>query len=195
MADQLYVSYWIRGFNQSNMARHFEKLLQLFPFSVQPQGRSVLQIQAVDLTEPPVAELAFEPPVPLQEVMGTAKEFESADSSYGLETWWDLWQYDTSWKLAPARVTLRCFGPAFEDGFGDKAFSEDLRIEFGIDAHFLPQPHLENHLAKTQSNIKGLLRLVHALDDGLPVEKRQLWSESGENFAERLQEALAGAAY
>jgi hypothetical protein len=43
----------------------------------------------------------------------------------------------------------------------------------------------------TQSNIKSLLKLVHDLDDVLSVSKRRLWTESGENFAEKLQEALS----
>ena len=44
-----------------------------------------------------------------------------------------------------------------------------------------------------QSNIKSLLKLVHDLDDALPVETRRLWSESGENFSEKLQQALQAA--
>jgi hypothetical protein len=42
-----------------------------------------------------------------------------------------------------------------------------------------------------QSNIKSLLRLVHELDDILPVEKRLLSTESAVNFAERLQQVLS----
>jgi hypothetical protein len=42
-----------------------------------------------------------------------------------------------------------------------------------------------------QSNIKSLLKLVHDLDDALPVETRRLWSESGENFSDKLHQALA----
>jgi hypothetical protein len=45
-----------------------------------------------------------------------------------------------------------------------------------------------------QSNIKSLLKLVHDLDDALPVETRLLWSESGENFAEKLHQALTATA-
>jgi hypothetical protein len=44
-----------------------------------------------------------------------------------------------------------------------------------------------------QSNIKSLLKLVHDSDDALPVETRRLWSESGDNFSEKLHHALASA--
>ena len=83
------------------------------------------------------------------------------------------------------RVSLCCYGPEFARDLG-----EDLRIEFGVDAHFLPQPDLPKSLTMTQSNIKGLLRLVHELDDALTVDKRHVWSESGENFADRLREVM-----
>ncbi len=71
--------------------------------------------------------------------------------------------------------------------------SGNLRIEFGIDTHFLPQRDLPDNFYMTQSNITSLLKLVHDLDDGLSVDKRLLWTESGENFAEKLQEALSQA--
>ena len=41
-----------------------------------------------------------------------------------------------------------------------------------------------------QFNIKSLLKLVHDLDDALPTETRLLWSESCENFSEKLHQAL-----
>ena len=43
----------------------------------------------------------------------------------------------------------------------------------------------------TESNIKSMLRLVHELDSALPVAKRKLETESGENFADRLQQVLS----
>jgi hypothetical protein len=45
----------------------------------------------------------------------------------------------------------------------------------------------------TESNIKSMLRLVHELDSALPVARRKLETESGENFAERLQQVLTGS--
>jgi hypothetical protein len=144
-----------------------------------------------------------------------AKDFQNADACYRLETWWDLWQFDTDWKLAPARVALCCFGPEFNQSPAsvpalhdpqrppvivfpypqdDAAIGCALEIEFGIDANFLPQPDLPDSPRLIESNIKSLLKLVHDLDDALPVETRRLWSESGENFAEKLHQALTDVA-
>jgi hypothetical protein len=188
MADQLYLSYWLRNHTELNMLRHYEKLLKLFPFSRLARQPSTFKLLAIDYNEPPVVEIPYPPPVPMEAVLAVAKDFQNADSCYRLETWWDLWQFDKQWELAPSRVALCCFGPEFERENG-----EHVGIEFGIDAHFLPQPALPNSLRMVQSNIKSLLKLVHDLDDALPVETRRLWSESGDNFSEKLHQALAEA--
>lgn len=186
MADQLYLSLWLGGFTAHNMLRHYEKLLKLFPFSKLAQSPSLFKVLAIEYSEPPVFETALMPPIVPEKVTEAAREFAAPDSCYRLETWWDLWQYDGDWRILPARVTLACMGPEFEKDFGD-----NLRIEFGIDSHFLPQPDLPDNFRMTQSNIKSLLTLVHDVDDALLVERRQLWTESGENFAEKLQAELA----
>ena len=113
MADQLFLSYWLRNYSDSTMLRNYEKLLRLFPFSLLAQQATTFKIMAVDPSEPVVAEIPYSPPVPIEAVLAVAKDFQNADASYRLETWWDLWQFDGDWKLAPARVALCCFGPEF----------------------------------------------------------------------------------
>jgi len=215
MADQLFLSYWLRNYSESTMMRNYEKLLRLFPFSLLGQQASTFKIMAVDASEPVVAEIPYAPPVPIDAVLAVAKDFQNVDSSYRLETWWDLWQFDGDWKLSPVRVALCCFGPefnqspsgladaietplnpviAFPHSGDDAALGCALEVEFGIDANFLPQPDLPDSPRMIESNIKSLLKLVHDLDDSLPVETRRLWSESGENFAEKLHQALTAVA-
>src|ERR1700722_625143 len=113
MADQLFLFYWLRNYRDSTMLRNYEKLLRLFPFSLLGQQPSTFKIRAVAVSEPVVAEIPYSPPVPIDDVLAVAKDFQNADACYRLETWWDLWQFDTEWKLAPARVALCCFGPEF----------------------------------------------------------------------------------
>jgi hypothetical protein len=188
MADQLFLSYTLRNYSQENMLRYYEKLLRLFPFSRLARNPSTFKVIPVDYTEPAVLEVPMPAPVTIDQVLAAAKDFENADSCYRLETWWDLWQFDAEWKLTPSRAALVCFGPEFA-----REDDSHLEIEFGIDAHFLPQPEVHGSLVTIQSNIKSLLKLVHDLDDALPVETRRLWSESGENFSEKLQQALQAA--
>ncbi len=167
------------------MLRHYQKLLDLFPYSRLSKADATLRVIPVSYAEPAILERPFKNPVDVPLVLAAAKEAQNPDSAYRLDTAWDLWQYDQDWEVQPARVTLCCLGPDFEKDMG-----ENLRIEFGIDTHFLPQPDLPGNAVMTQSNIKSLLKLVHDLDDALRVQRRQLWTESGENFAEKLKEAL-----
>ena len=185
MADQLYLTYWLENYSEQTMLRQYEKALRLFPFSRLGTNPSTFRVLAVDYNEPPLAEVPYTPPLPIDALLGVAKDFQNDDVCYRLESWWDLWLFDKEWKLAPSRVAISAMGPAFETEGG-----EHLGIEFGLDENFLPQPALPNSLRMIQSNIQSLLKLVHDLDDALPVETRKLWSESGENFSEKLQQAL-----
>jgi hypothetical protein len=157
----------------------------MFPYSRLSKGETILRLQAVSQIEPTLFEHSFETPPDPEAVMIAVREFATGDSAMALDTWWDLWQFEKDWKLTPARVTLACFGPEFE---ADR--EDDLRIEFGIDTLFLPQTELPEALFMARSNIRSLLHLVRELDGALNAESRKLWTESGENFAERLQAAL-----
>ena len=186
MADQLYLSFRLRGFTAQTMLRHYEKLIRLFPYSKLSRGASTLRVHAVSAVEPPVFEKSFDDPPSVDDVLTAIREFASADSGLFFDTRWDLWQYeDKDWRVAPARVTLCGFAPEFDSGVDDH-----IRVEFGIDTHFLPQADLPNYLFMARSNVRSLLHLVHELDRGFPVDDRRLWTESGENFAESLQAAL-----
>jgi hypothetical protein len=184
MADQLYLSYWLNGFSGANMLKHYEKLLKLFPYSRLTKSEGAFRITPVNYGEPTIFERPAGNPIDPTTTIAAAKEFDNPDCCYQLETAWDIWQYEQDWELQTSRVSLVCFGPEFENEVTD-----NLRIEFGIDTHFLPQPDLPGHATMTQSNIRSLLKLVHDLDDRLAAERRQLWTESGENFAEKLQKA------
>ena len=185
MSDRLFLSLQLRGYNATNMLRHYERMLKSFPFSRLSKRGSVLRINAVSESEPPVHEQPFEHPPDPEAIVASARDFSTSDCVVQLETQWDLWQFDKDWQLAPANVSLACVGPEFEN---DE--NEHLRIDFGLDAHFLPQRELPNHLFMARSNIRSLLHLVAELDRVLSVEHKRLWSESGENFAERVQAAL-----
>jgi hypothetical protein len=185
---------WLERGVQGSRLRQFEKLLRQFPFSQRPQPQSVLSIHAVAATEPALLERPINGPLDPAELSPTLQEYAGDDVAYRLESWWDLWQLNGDWKLQPARVVLACFGPEFDNGTVQAADKqEDLRIEFGVDTYFLPQPDIPGSAKLVESNIKSLLRLVHELDATLPVAKRRLETESGENFADRLREVTAAS--
>ncbi|MFB3777111.1 MAG: hypothetical protein ACE141_05845 [Bryobacteraceae bacterium] len=182
MADLLYLSFWLRGFNGRSMLRTLERALLLFPFSASSPGVTTLRIYALQYAEPPLLETFYDRPTPPDAAIQAASEFEGPDCCYLAGGYWDLWQRDSGWRLMPAPVTVGCYGPEFENELGDQ-----LRIELGLDSHYLPRPGVPESSAKVKSNIRSILRLAQELDQALPVDKRRLWTESGEDFAERLR--------
>jgi hypothetical protein len=185
MADRLYLSFWLRGHSESNMLSAFGKMLRLFPFSKAPGLGSSLRIYAIEFGEPPLIELPFDHAPEAEEVLSAASQFLHGDSSYNLHSYWDLWQRDPDWLLAPLGVTLSCFGPGFDNETGD-----DLRVELGPDSCYLPDPSEPSASRKVQSNLRSLLRLSRELVEALPVERRLLWTESGDDFSERIRSML-----
>jgi hypothetical protein len=210
MSDRLYLSCWVRGFdehraqggadkppangglrayNGRNMLRHFEKMLALFPFSkLSPRGPQ-LHVYATAYSEPILAEHNFLPGTAPADIAAVAREFvhDHEDCAVEVEAEWDLWQLgEMGWHLAPARVILACFGPEFENEDGDH-----LRIELGLDSLYLPQKGVAGSLRTAQSNLRSLLHLVNEIESALPLERRSLWSESGVNFSALVAETLA----
>ncbi len=169
------------------MLRHFEELLRVFPFSKLRPGIAGLRIYALEEVEPPLLERAFPASADLDTIISICREFENDDCAYIVDGWWELFQFDGSdWQLKPARVTLTCFGPAFDNDLGDH-----LRIDAGTEDDFLPDPDVPDSDRAARSNVAGLVRLANEIESSLPIERRQLSSESGENLAERLDEAIS----
>jgi hypothetical protein len=194
VTDQLFLSIWLDRHAQANRLGYFQKLLRMFPFSQREQPQSTVSVQAIDLTEPPLLEKALNGPLDLAQIEPVYAEYQGEDTAYELESWWDLWQFDDDWKLKPTRVSLSCFGRQFDNGTDvDRTEQEDLRIDFGVDTSFLPDPDIPGSARLIESNIKSLLRLVHDIESALPTAKRTLATESGENFAERLQQTLTAS--
>ena len=194
VTDQLFLSIWLQRPARPNRLRHFQKLLRLFPFSQREQPQSTVSVLAIDMTEPPLLERAVNGPIDLADIEGVFADYGGDDIAYQIESWWDLWQFEEDWRLKPARVMLSCFGPAFDNGTeGEAGAQEDLRIDFGVDSNYLPEDGAPGGARMVESNIKSLLRLVHELESALPVARRRLETESGENFADRLHQALTAS--
>jgi hypothetical protein len=182
----LYLSCWFHGFTEHNQLRHFERVLGLFPFSKLAARGPAVRVYGIEHAEPPLFEREFEAGASAGEMVKLAGEFMHADCCTEIDATWDLWQFDTEWKLRPAAVTLSCFGPDFDNDTDDH-----VRIDFGLDGRFLPHAGVEGALRMGQSNLRSLLHLVGEIERTLPLERRHLWSESGANFAKLLAEAVS----
>jgi hypothetical protein len=197
VTDQLYLSIWLA--RQSRLApqgpkqrlRYFQQMVRLFPFSQRGQPQTIVTIRAVDATEPPLLERPLNAPIDPEQIIEALQDYTGEDVAYEVDTYWDLWQFDEDWALAPARIVLSCFGPEFDNGT-ERATGEqeDLRIDFGVDSHYVPRLDVPGVAKLIESNIRSVLRLVHDIENAIPVEKRLLETESGGNFADRLQQVL-----
>lgn len=188
------MSIWLTPNGRSTRSRQFEKLLRSFPFSQREQPQTIVSILAVNMAEPALLERSINGPIDTADVLAVFPDYTGDDIAYEVDSWWDLWTFDGDWKLAPVPVLLSCFMPGFDNGTGEPPTQqEDLRIDFGIDSRFLPDTEIPGSSRMIESNIRSLLRLVHELDTVLPISKRLLQTESGDNFAERLQQVLEAA--
>jgi hypothetical protein len=185
LADRVFLSLWVRGYGERNMLDHLSELLSVFPFSRLRQGIRSLEIYALEYAEPPLMEAGFDEQAGPADVIELAREHASSDVVFLIEGFWELWQWEDQWKLAPAPVSIECFGPDFTSDSDDH-----LRLCLGVDEDFLPRDDVEGGPIAIRSNIKGLLRLVEEIAKVLPLSRRRLWLESGENIADRLRDQL-----
>jgi hypothetical protein len=191
VSDRLYFSCWVKDNRTQPVLHQFQKLLDRFPFSKLAKRGPVLRVYVLEHAEPALLEREFPVGTEIGPIVDAAREFMQADCSCEIDASWDLWDYDETrgqndaWKLSPVPVILACYGPEFGNELGDH-----LRIEFGPDARFLPSSGVEGSLRMGQSNLKSLLHLVSEMERRLSVERRQVWSESGANFAEVLRQAV-----
>src|SRR4051812_5813007 len=134
---------------------------------------------------------------------------------------WGLDVDSLKWRHEPQPLQLTCHGPDYDDGLAATTtghLSADLGFEhlftghggllapgaasnpFGSSDH--PVEHtfrrwmsaggnLKEYHARTRETIQLLFRWVESLEQALPVERSELWSEGEENFEARLDAILA----
>jgi len=183
VADHVHLSLWIRNPSALALPHYLERVLSVFPFS-RLQAGAALRVLAVSPGEPPLMERLYDEADPAA-LVDDAKAFSNPDVAFEVDCFWELWSGGPEWSLRPSAVTLAVRGPGFESDNG-----EQIWIDAGAETLYLPQASNPPSLRPVQSNIRSLLRLAEDLGRVLPVERRALWQDSGENFAERLEESL-----
>jgi hypothetical protein len=124
------------------------------------------------------------------------------------------------WERKPEPLELTCHGPDYDGGIAAFAghFQADLGFEHFFTGHggllargagsnssnssahpvehtfrqwMAASNNLKEYHAKTRENIQQLFLWVEAIEQALPVERTELWSEGEENMEARLDEILA----
>ena len=187
MTDRIFLSLWLHGHSQYTVLQTLGQVLERFPVSVHDR-RASLRVFALELVEPALIERHFEEGE-VDEIILAARDFDNPDYAYETDLRWDLWEKLGTWKLAPNQLRVIAFGPDFPSDMG-----EHLLIDFGPE--FLYRPggasgdDVKPNWTALRSNLRSVLRLVSDCEEILPISKRLLWSDSGEDLADRIEEAL-----
>jgi hypothetical protein len=121
MANQAYLSIWLKDFSEETMLERFQKFLSTVPFAKQKPGFTYLEIRAVDSSESPIFEQDLRSmPLDAPSIAHLAKEYLHSDSSYAVRANWDLWVFEGEplrWQKSPQPIDLSCVGEHFDEGF------------------------------------------------------------------------------
>lgn len=188
MADPLYLSLWFPNFELEEMLPRALAAIHQFPFSPQRPGITYIAVQPVSWNEPTVLEQRFSPGVSPEEAALIASDLLHEDYGYIFETYWDLWESapDAQSSLRPVLVRFLVHGREFDEGIAEQQGC--IQIDFGLDSHFLQdQIQLTAEAEeRVRANVQKLVDFINKLQQHSGANARLLWSDSDENFAQKL---------
>jgi len=189
MADSLYFSLWFSDFGPAEMLGGALSVRRQFPFAKGLPGITYYALHPVSWNEPTIFEQRFHPGATPEEAIAVAADLLHEDYAYVFEAKWDLWTPQTSegaWTLAPSTVTFIVRGEEFEEG--ESKTQGEVQLDFGLDTPFL---HEELKLtqeveSRVRANVQMLVDFINRVEKSSIAGTRLLWSESGENLAQKL---------
>lgn len=189
MADPLYLSVWFSNLQLDDALPRALAVLRQFPFSAQYPGVGYIAIQPVSWSEPSILEQRYNPGIPPEQAVLVAADLLHDDYAYLFEASWDLWFASEDGQEStqrPVRVKFIVHGPQFDEGVYEQ--EGHIKIELGLDSPFLQEdvkmtPEAEG---RVKSNVKKLVDFTNNLEKNSGANARLLWSESEENFAQKL---------
>ena len=170
MPDRLSISLWLKFWNEDSALEAFHKLLQFFPYSKTKAGVRTVTVQPLDWSEPPTFERHFDRGGSADECLEAVREFQHSDSAYQALVYWDVGKQ-------PQPVKIIAYGPDFEGRDDEQGHIE---IDIGMDELY----------RASRENITQIVFLMHELPKQLPLRKRLLWAESGEDVSELLARSV-----
>ncbi len=189
MADALFLSLWFPSFELDEMLPRALAVMRQFPFSAAQPGISYVAMHPVSWNEPTIFEQRFRPGVPPEEAVVPAADLLHEDYAYVFEAFWELWVFSPDkqdWVLQPSLVKFLVHSVQFEDGLYQH--EGHLEVDFGIDSPFLQDEVQFTSEAETRvrANVQKLVDFTNKAEKSSGASGRLLWSESEENFAQKL---------
>ncbi len=194
MADQIYLSLWFPNFRLEALAPAVVSVLKQFSLVGGASYLSASAAYPISWNEAPVFQHIFVDPegAGFNEAVAEAMELLHDDFAYEFEIKWDLWApveeggLDVVWKKEPCTARVVGFGPEFDEGTYEQ--NGHVRVDFGLDTFFLHDDvELDPDGAEyVKRNVALLVELTNAIQSNCSISSRLLWSESGENLAQKL---------
>jgi hypothetical protein len=146
-------------------------------------------IHPVSWNEATIFEQRFRPGVPPEEAVIPASDLLHDDYAYVFEAFWDLWIFSREvqdWVLQPSLVKFLVHGMQFEEGIYQH--EGHVEVDFGVDSPFLQDEVQLTNEAETRvrANVQKLVDFTNKAEKNSGASGRLLWSESEENFAQKL---------
>jgi hypothetical protein len=189
MPDPLYLSLWFPSFDVEEMLPRALAVMQQFPFSAMQPGISYVALHPVSWDEATVLEQRFRPGIAPAEAVHIASDLLHEDYAYLFEAFWDLWIFAENgkqWALQPSGVKFLVHGQEFDDG----VYQQDghIQVDLGLDTPFLHEDVKLTSEAEAQvrANVQKLVEFSTKAQQNSGASGRLLWSDSDENFAQRL---------
>ncbi len=196
MADRLYLSLWFPNFRLPALAPAIVSVLKQFSGAGQPLRVHAAAAYPISWNETPFYQRIYEEDeikesAPEQAV-AEATEILHDDFAYEFELKWDLWVPETVggldpvWKQEPVTVHVVGFGPHFDEGSYEQ--NGQVRVDFGLDTPFLLEDMDLDLLGAehVKRNVQKLVEVTNAIQENCGISSRLLWSDSGENLAQKL---------
>jgi hypothetical protein len=164
-------------------------VLQQFPFSTERPGVAYASVQPVSWNEASILERRFSPGIEPAQAVLIAADLIHDDYAYVFDVYWDLWMPDDSgreWRLLPSLVKLIVQAEEFDERAQEQ--TGHIQIDFGPDAPFLHEniELTEEAQTKVRANVAKLVEFTMKAEKNTRARARLLWSESGDNLAQKL---------
>jgi hypothetical protein len=188
MPDPLYLSLWFSAFEVDDMLPHALAVMRQFSPSVAQPGITYLALHPVSWNEPTILERRFRPGVSPEEAVLIASDLLHEDYAYMFEAFWDLWVVgkDGEWTLQPSPVKFLVHGLEFAEGVYQQ--EGHIEVDLGLDSPFLQEdvPLTVEAGARVRANVQKLVEFTSKVEKSSGANARLLWSESEQNFAQKL---------
>ncbi len=189
MPDPLYLSLWFPSFEADEMLPHALAVMRQFHFSSLQPGINHIAIHPVSWEEATVLEQRYVPGIPPEQAVLIASDLLHDDYAYTFEAFWDLWMFEKNgqrWVQQPSRVSFFVRSSEFDEGASQQ--EGQIQIDLGLDAPFLQEEVELNEEAeqRVRTNVAKLVDFTSRIEKNSGASARLLWSESEENFAQKL---------